>query len=212
MEKEFESKSVEESLELACKEFKAKREELSFSVVKESAKGFLGIGAKNAIVKVSLNDNYNIRIIEEFLEKLLDFYGQSGAVNVDVLKELSSYFVKIKSENALSNLIGKHGRTMESAEHLLSVHVNKMNDHRIAVFLDVNDYRARREDFIRKTVDDAIFKIRKRNVKKIALEPMDAHERKIVHEILSHARDLKAYSTGNEPYRYIVIENLKVKI
>ncbi len=212
MEKELESRSVEEALELACKELKVKRDEINFSIVQEPSKGFLGIGSKNAIVKVSLNDNYNIRIIKDFLQQILKFYNQDGEIIVDVLKEMSTYAVKVKSKNALSNFIGKHGRTMESIEHLLSVHINKMNDHKISIFLDVNDYRIKREEFIKKMVNDAIIKIRKQNVKRISLEPMDARERKIVHEILSHNDDLKAYSVGNEPYRHIVIENLKVRI
>jgi spoIIIJ-associated protein len=212
MEKEFEAKSVEESLELACKELNVRSEEINFSVVQEPSRGFLGIGSKSAIVKVSINDNYNVRIIKEFLEKMLKFYGQEGEVIVDVLKTMSFYSVKVKSTSALSNLIGKHGKTMESVEHLLSVYVNKMNDHKISILLDVNDYRIRREAFIRKMVNDAITKIRKQNVRRISLEPMDNRERKIVHEILSQNSDLKAYSVGDEPYRHIVIENLKVRI
>ncbi len=212
MEKEFEGKSVEEALELACKELNVKREEINFSVVQTPVKGFLGIGSKNAIVKVSTNDNYNSRIIREFLEQVLKFYGQEGEIIVDVLREMSLYSVKVKSKNSLSNFIGKRGKTMESIEHLLSVYVNKMNDHKISITLDVNDYKVRREEFIKKLVNDAIVKIRKQNVRRISLEPMDARERKIAHEILSHHNDLKAYSVGNEPYRHIVIENLKVRI
>ncbi len=212
MEKAFEAKSVEECLEAACKEFQAKKEELDFSVVQEPSKGFLGIGSKNAIVKVSLNDTFNVRQIKEFLEKLIGFYNQKVEINVDIVKEMLSYSVRIKSDSPLSNLIGKHGHTMEAIEHILSVYINKINDHRISVKVDINDYRTRRENFVKQIVTESIKKIESGRAKRISLEPMNIHERKIAHEILSQYPNLKAYSVGNEPYRHIIIESSKVKI
>lgn len=212
MEKTFEAKSVEECLEMACKEFKAKKEELNFSIVQEPSKGFLGLGSKNAIVKVSLNDAFNVRQIKEFLEKLIGFYGQTAEIKIDVVKEMSSYSIKVSSDNPLSNLIGKHGRTLEALEHILSVYLNKLNDHKISIQIDINDYRKRMENFVRQVIVDSIKRMEKGHLKKISLEPMNVHERKIAHEILSQYSDLRAYSVGSEPHRHIIIENLKVKI
>ncbi len=211
MDRQFEGKSVEEAIELACKELKVLKNELDVLIVQESSRGFFGIGSKNAIVKVSGNDNYNIRLITEFLSNILNFYDQKADIKVEVINSMTLYSVKIKSENPLSSIIGKHGRTMEAIEHLLSVYINRLNDHHVTTFIDVNDYKLRREDFVRRSVNEAIQKIKKGESRKIELEPMNSHERKIAHEILSHQENIRSYSVEDEPYRHIIIESAKVR-
>lgn len=211
MEKEYEAKTVEEAIELACRDFEVSKDEIDHDVVQESTHGFFGIGSKNAIVKIRFNDNYNKRLVENFISNILKFYDQNSSVRIEVLRPMTVYSVKIEGENPLSELIGKHGRTLGSLEHLTSVYLNKKNDHHISVFLDVNDYKVRREDIIRKMVGDAVAKV-KRGTRRVSLEPMNSHERKIVHEILSSYGDIKSYSVGIDPYRHVVIEKSKVKV
>uniref|UniRef100_A0A7V3RF59 RNA-binding protein KhpB n=1 Tax=Mesoaciditoga lauensis TaxID=1495039 RepID=A0A7V3RF59_9BACT len=212
MEKQFESKNIEEAIEIACKDLNVSKEEFDFVVVQEQVKGFFGIGSKNAIIKVTLNDNYNLKAILEFLSKTLSFYGQNPEIKVETIKPMACYSVKVSSDEPLSNLIGKHGHTMESIEHLLSVYVNKLNDHHVSITLDVSEYRIKREEFVKRIVNEAIQKVKKDENRKVSLEPMDSHERKIAHEILSHNADIRSYSVGSEPYRHIVIENAKIRI
>ena len=119
--------------------------------------------------------------------------------------------MRISSEDSLSELIGKHGHTLNAVEHLLLVYLNKQNDHHISVFVDVNNYKERKEEFIRNMAENAIEKIKKGS-RRISLEPMSSHERKIVHEVLSHHRNVHSYSVGTEPHRYVVIEKAKTSV
>ncbi|WP_456398494.1 RNA-binding cell elongation regulator Jag/EloR [Mesoaciditoga sp.] len=208
MEKIYKGKSVSECLESALKDLGVFEEEVDYEVLQEPSKGFLGIGAKDAEIRVTLNDNYNIRLIKNFLTTLMEFYGVEYKIEVKIVRTMTVYSVKIESVEALAELIGKHGRTLSAVEHMLSVYLNKKNDHHISVFVDINDYKERKEELIRRIAENAVSKIR-RGTRKVSLEPMGSRERKIVHEVLSHFDDVRSYSVGTEPYRYVVIEAVK---
>ncbi len=138
----------------------------------------------------------------------MEFYGVEYKIEVKIVRTMTVYSVKIESVEALAELIGKHGRTLSAVEHMLSVYLNKKNDHHISVFVDINDYKERKEELIRRIAENAVSKIR-RGTRKVSLEPMGSRERKIVHEVLSHFDDVRSYSVGTEPYRYVVIEAVK---
>ena len=65
-------KTIEEAVELALKELDASKENVEIEVLEEPAKGLLGIGAKPALVKVTLKDNRN-EIINEFWMNTIEF-------------------------------------------------------------------------------------------------------------------------------------------
>ncbi len=207
----YEAKSVDDCVKKAINELEVLEEEIDYEVVQEPSRGFLGIGAKNAIVKIKLNDEYNVNLIKKFVFRLLDFYMVNSKVEVEVNRPMTTYGVRISSEDSLSELIGKHGHTLNAVEHLLLVYLNKQNDHHISVFVDVNNYKERKEEFIRNMAENAIEKIKKGS-RRISLEPMSSHERKIVHEVLSHHRNVHSYSVGTEPHRYVVIEKAKTSV
>src|SRR5699024_11986268 len=82
---------------------------------------------------------------------------------------------------------------------------NKNSDTRYTVTLDAEGYRKRRretlESLARKMADKA-----NRQQRKVVLNPMPAHERKIIHHALGDYKDVATYSKGYEPHRHIVIE------
>ncbi len=211
MEETYEAKSVDDCVKMALNELRVLEEEIDYEIIQEPSRGFLGIGAKNAVVKIKLNDKYNVNLIRKFVVRLLGFYKVNASVEVEITRPMTTYNVKISSDDSLSELIGKHGHTLNAVEHLLLVYLNKQNDHHVSVFVDVNNYKERKEELIRNMAENAVEKIRK-GLRRISLEPMSSHERKIVHEVLSHHRNVHSYSVGTEPYRYVVIERAKTSV
>lgn len=211
MEKVFEAKNIRECLDRACEELNVSEEEIDYEVLQEPTHGFLGMGAKNAMIKIKFNDKYNINAMRRFLSKLLDFYGINAKITIDVIKPMVVYSVNINGEDSLSELIGKHGHTLSAIEHLVSVYMNKHNDHHVSIFVDVNDYKKRKEEIVKRMAESAVLGI-KGGTKKISLEPMNSRERKIVHEVLSKYENIRSYSVGTEPYRYVVIEKMRSKV
>ena len=75
---------------------------------------------------------------------------------------------------------------------------------KIRVYLDIAGYREKRV----KTLEDLAEKIARtvvRTRKPVALEPMSAYERKIIHTKLQNNDKVKTFSRGEEPYRKVII-------
>ena len=110
----------------------------------------------------------------------------------------------IRGEN-LGILIGKHGSTLDALQYLTNLVVNKTPESGyIRIILDVEDYRARREETLTRLAGHLADKAC-RIGEEIHLEPMSRHERKIIHMALQDNRRVTTYSAGENPRRYVVI-------
>ena len=110
----------------------------------------------------------------------------------------------MQGEN-LGILIGKHGATLDALQYLTNLVVNKITENGYArVILDVEDYRARREETLTRLAGHLADKAC-RIGEEIRLEPMSRHERKIIHTALQDNRRVTTYSAGENPRRYVVI-------
>ena len=83
--------------------------------------------------------------------------------------------------------------------------MNRDKESYLKVTVDAENYRDRRERILRDLANRLASKAVRERVK-VELEPMNPHDRKIVHETLSANEDVTTYSTGNEPNRFITIE------
>ena len=109
------------------------------------------------------------------------------------------------SGKGLGVLIGRRGQALDALQYLLNLAVNRKNaEEKVHFTLDVEDYRRRREQTLiklAKSVAERAIKTR-RDVK---LEPMNRHERKIIHTVLQDNDRVETHSAGEEPYRYIIV-------
>ncbi len=104
----------------------------------------------------------------------------------------------------LAILIGRHGRTLDALQALVSAIANRQLGFRYPVIVDVEGYRHRRrqklEDIARRSADRAI---RQRTA--VRLRPMTAYERRVVHVALRDDRRVSTGSEGEDPFRLVVI-------
>lgn len=104
----------------------------------------------------------------------------------------------------LGILIGKHGQTLNALQHLTNLAAGRLYHHRYFVVLDVENYRARREQTLtalaRRLADKA-----KRTGLPVELEPMEPGERRIIHLALQNDPDVVTDSEGEGSYRHVVI-------
>ena len=109
------------------------------------------------------------------------------------------------SGKGLGVLIGRRGQALDALQYLLNLAVNRKNaQERIHFTLDVEDYRRRREQALiklAKGVAERAIKTRR----DVRLEPMNRHERKIIHTVLQDNDRVETHSAGEEPYRYIIV-------
>ncbi len=107
-------------------------------------------------------------------------------------------------------LIGKHGATLQSFQYLLNLTVNNVDqlggdpEGGVRITVDAGKYRQRRTTSLEASARQAANKAR-REGRPIRLEPMPAHERRIVHLYLQTLPDVTSVSEGKDPTRRIVI-------
>ncbi len=144
--------------------------------------------------------------IEKFLKGLLENMG-SQAVPHATKGEGNTYHVELVGED-LGYLIGRRGDTLDAIQHLCNYSINRDVEGHIRINVDAEDYRAKREDSLRKYARkkaQQVLKARRRTT----LEPMNAYERHVIHATLQEMDNITTYSTGTEPNRRVVIEYVR---
>ncbi|MCH5210660.1 MAG: protein jag [Oscillospiraceae bacterium] len=233
-------KNKEAAIEAALKELNVSREEVEIEVLDEGSKGFLGIGARDARVKVTLkNDTVSDAVgettedkkprpvvkservkkqpsqngIEEDAKKFLAdiFEAMNLGVDIDVTLDEQSLTINLSGEN-MGIIIGKRGDTLDSLQYLTSLVVNQRSQDYIKVSIDTENYREKRSDTLLALSKRLEEKVT-RTGKKFTLEPMNPYERRIIHSNLQNSETVTTYSIGQEPYRKVVIapKNAKYK-
>ena len=140
---------------------------------------------------------------EEFLTSI--FEAMKLEVRIDPMDTKDGVVMNLIGEN-LGILIGKHGQTLDSLQYLANLAANKgLVEDKVRIILDIENYRSRREDTLRRLAMRLADKVR-RTGERIVLEPMNRHERKIIHMALQNNYRISTYSSGEEPYRKVVIE------
>lgn len=118
-------------------------------------------------------------------------------------------YVEIMGEG-LGSLIGRHGDVLDSLQYLANIAAGRKvkggeeKREYIKICLDIENYRAKREDTLkalaRRMADKAL-----KYHRNVALEPMLAYERKIIHAELQNYEGVFTYSVGSDSDRKVVI-------
>lgn len=104
----------------------------------------------------------------------------------------------------LAMLIGKHGQTLDAIQELARQVVGQRLDERIRVLVDVEDYRKRRAHRLVEQAQAAAERALETGQEQ-DLEPMDALERKIVHDAVAQIEGVESGSRGEGADRFVVI-------
>ena len=123
-------------------------------------------------------------------------------VYVDDTREDGLYIHMIG--DTLGILIGRRGETLDALQYLTSLQVNKGREGYIRVTLDTENYRAKREDSLRRLAQRMANRAQKTG-RKVVLEPMNPYERRVLHTALQNHPGVTTHSEGEEPNRRVVI-------
>ncbi|WP_196593515.1 RNA-binding cell elongation regulator Jag/EloR [Pectinatus sottacetonis] len=202
---EVSGRDIDEAKQNALKELNLPENRVLFEVLEEPSKGFLGIiGNRVAKIRATVKELSPEDKANEFLNKIFT------AIQMDVdinRREIDFGCLFELSGDNMGIMIGKHGQTLDALQYLTNLVANKgLDEDRKHIVLDVENYRSRREDTLKHLAWRIADKVRSHK-KKVVLEPMNRHERKIIHMALQDESDIMTYSDGEEPYRRIVIDN-----
>lgn len=181
---------------------------LQYEVLEAPKKGFLGFGEAPAKVRVFLEIGPEQTAVD-YVNKILETMGLNGA-RADLARELTSEggkMIKISGEGA-GTLIGRHGETLDALQYLSNLALNnklsESGDECPRVNLDIEGYRAKREETLRGLARRTADKVKKYR-RNIALDPMTPYERRIIHSALQNDRAVRTASVGSDENRKVVI-------
>jgi spoIIIJ-associated protein len=157
------------------------------------------------------------RPTEEELDKIADsaieavqlFLGYFGAEEAEIEEyegDEGELILDIVGDN-LAVLIGRHGKTLDSIQFLVSSIVSKKIGYRYPVIIDVEGYKHRRKQKLISIAKSSAARA-VRNKATVRMRPMNPYERRIVHIALKKDKRVSTTSEGVEPSRYIVIQPL----
>jgi spoIIIJ-associated protein len=189
------------------------RDAVRFQVVSEGERGLLGVGYTPARVVATVErppvaptersgEAGEAAAARELLERTLAALGVAGTVSV---AEADDEVTATVSGSDLGVLIGRHGQMIDALQYLANAIAHRtVGDDRRRIVIDAAGYRARRfatlESMARRSAEQA-----SATGRPVALEPMSAVERRLVHESLKDDPEVETASEGTEPHRYVVV-------
>ncbi|MFM1952276.1 MAG: hypothetical protein RJA33_1070 [Actinomycetota bacterium] len=139
-------------------------------------------------------------IAADYLEALLDIADLDGDIDIDVENGRASLAIV---GGKLSHLVGKNGEVLDALQELTRLAVQTSTGDRSRLMLDIENFRAdRRKELTalaKKLGEEA-----KSKGESIKLDPMNAFERKIIHDTIQDM-GLTSESEGEDPRRFVVI-------
>ncbi len=230
---EFKGKTKNDAITEACRHFSIPSDKLDYEVVDEGKTGFLGMGARPAVIKARVKEEEKVeeskpikldeepviatvKVASEKVEDidveavsskfLADVFAAMGiGVNIEAKYNDSLRTLEVDlSGDEMGVLIGKRGQTLDSLQYLISLVVNKGTNEYIRVKVDTENYRQRRRETLENLAKNIAYKV-KRTRRPVSLEPMNPYERRIIHSALQNDKYVTTHSEGDEPFRRVVV-------
>ena len=216
-------RTVEEAIRDALRVLGVKRDEVDLLVLDEGSRGVLGLGSREARVRLTLlsaegdadefaagttagdaadaADGDPIATARSVTSSLLGAMGFRGAVNG---RDDGGVVLVSITGSELAPLIGRHGQTLEALELLVNLMVARRVGHRVPVVVDAERYRERRREALQALAQRTADRVR-RSGTPAALEAMSASERRMIHTALAEDPAVTTQSEGEGPDRHIVV-------
>ena len=144
-------------------------------------------------------------VAADYLEELLDIADIDGDIDIEVRSGRT--YISVVSEDGddsgLQSLVGQDGEVLEALQELTRLSVLTATDNRSRLVLDISGYRKERSEELHRIAEDAVSRA-KTSGTDIALAPMSAYERKIVHDAVAEL-GLLSESEGEGSSRHIVV-------
>ncbi len=200
-------KTIEQALDKALKELKAKPEDVDIEILPDSNKGFLGLfGSKSVAIRVSLRGTGakqdSMEILKEIINKTLSLMGVDYKLSFEDVPDTT--FVNIESTGLDGLLIGRRGETLASLQHVINrVFTSRTGEHS-KVTVDVGGYVRRKHRLLVEKARKIAEKVRETG-KELDFEPLKAAERRIIHLAVSDIDNVTTYTIGDGLLRKVVV-------
>jgi len=137
----------------------------------------------------------------QFVSGLLEAMSLKGEVGSRLEGERA--VVEVTGED-LGVLIGRRGQTLDALQEIARTAVQRRVRSRVRILVDVEGYRLRRKESLAEYAKAMARRALERGTE-IELEPMNAFERKTVHDAVGEVEGAGSFSEGEEPNRKVII-------
>ncbi|MBQ3340006.1 MAG: KH domain-containing protein [Atopobiaceae bacterium] len=142
----------------------------------------------------------------DYLRQILALFGEKHSTIDEYDGDDGELILDVNGGN-LAVLIGRHGRTLDALQMVLSSLMSSHIHFYYPVVVDIESYKTRRKKKLRSIALSAAERARKQG--RVALAPMNAYERRIVHLALVNDDSVTTHSEGEDPNRRVIITALK---
>lgn len=138
-----------------------------------------------------------------YIRDILGYFGEN-AVSVDEYDGDDGELILDVSGGDLAVLIGRHGRTLEALQMVVSSYMsNKLKFH-FPIVVDIEGYKGRRREKLQSLARSSAARAKKQKGS-VSMAPMNAYERRIVHMTLADDEEVTTHSVGEDPDRRVVV-------
>ena len=144
-------------------------------------------------------------VAADYLEELLDIADIDGDIDIEIRngRTYISVVAEDGADTGLQRLVGDDGEVLEALQELTRLSVLTSTDSRSRLVLDIVGYRGERSAELQILAEKAASQA-KESGQDVALAPMSAYERKIVHDAVADL-GLISESEGEGTLRHIVV-------
>lgn len=198
---EGEGRTLDEALQDICETHGVAKEDLDY-VVLDQKKKLLGFLGRDMIQVRAWLKGGGAREASAVLEKICELAGLECAV-ADLRESEEAVLLEITGQD-LNLIIGKNGEVLDALQHIVNKVLNRGKAKPRKVILDGDKYRERRLAGLRRLAIRSAEQV-KRSGRSVVLDPMNAHDRRIIHLELKEDNEVMTKSLGSGPFKKVVI-------
>lgn len=144
-------------------------------------------------------------VAADYLEGLLDIADLDGDIDIDVENDRAALAITSPTDSAggLNHLVGERGQVLDSLQELTRLAVQTSLGTRSRLMLDIENFRGDKKSRLTKLANEVANEVKTKG-EAIKLEPMNAFERKVIHDTIQ-TLGLTSESEGEEPDRCVVV-------
>jgi spoIIIJ-associated protein len=139
-------------------------------------------------------------VAADYLEGLLDIADLDGDIDIDVENERAALAI---AGGKLGHLVGERGEVLDALQELTRLAVHTSLGERSRLMLDIDNFRSSKKEELAKLAHEIAEEV-KSTGEQIKLKPMNAFERKVIHDTIQEI-GLTSESEGEEPNRCVVV-------
>lgn len=194
--------SEEEAIEEALDQLGLEREAIEWEVNVEAESELLD-GAKPQVeLRAWVKPEYVAEVAEDIVLDLMDLMRIEAEVAVKI--DAGVIRIDVEAGKDASLLIGRDGQNLSAMQYLLNRMVLREVREAPMVVLDIQGYLAKQFGELEDLCDRAVERARETG-NEIELDSMPPLIRKYLHNYLKRFDDVKTFSRGQDPDRYLVI-------